>query len=149
MGQQNTGAAQSDVNLEWQANIREQQMAQGQGPNSYGKITQKEELMKIRHQDPYFKRNEAHICSFFVKGTCNRGTACPFRHEMPKHDSELAKQNIRDRFYGNNDPVAKKLLNKVGAVTLTPPADQSIKTLFVGSLTRDITEEDLRYVIFF
>jgi len=147
LGQQNNGAPQSDVNLEWQANIREQQIANGQGPaalNSYGKITQREELMKLKHQDPYFKRNEAHICSFFVKGTCNRGTACPFRHEMPKHDSELAKQNIKDRFYGNNDPVAKKILNKVGGTTLTPPADQSIKTLFVGSVTKDVTEDDLK-----
>jgi len=123
-------------------------MANGKGPgasNSYGKITQREDLMKIRPNDPYFKRNEAHICSFFVKGVCNRGTSCPFRHELPKHDPSLAKQNIKDRYYGTNDPVAKKLLNKVGVASLTPPADPTVKTLFIGSVTEDITEDDLRH----
>ena len=36
------------------------------------------------------------MCSFFVKGTCNRGSECPYRHEMPL-DNELAKQNMKDR----------------------------------------------------
>ena len=27
------------------------------------------------------RRNLAHVCSFFVQGKCNRGSACPYRHD--------------------------------------------------------------------
>ena len=54
-------------------------------------------LEKLYRKDPYYKRNEARICSFFVKGTCNRGDECPFRHEMPVQ-GELSKQNLLDRY---------------------------------------------------
>jgi hypothetical protein len=37
-------------------------------------------LEKLRRKDPYYKRNLPHICSFFQKGTCNRGTLCPYRY---------------------------------------------------------------------
>jgi hypothetical protein len=39
----------------------------------------KEMLKSMARTDPYYKRNRPHICSFFVKGECNRGTECPFR----------------------------------------------------------------------
>lgn len=37
--------------------------------------------------------------------------AHPLRHEMPV-DGPLAHQNIRDRYYGQNDPVAQKMLGR-------------------------------------
>ncbi|EEF41851.1 RNA binding motif protein, putative [Ricinus communis] len=58
---------------------------------------------------------------------------------------ELSQQNIKDRYYGVNDPVAMKLLNKAGEMpSLEPPDDESIKTLYVGGLDARITEQDLR-----
>lgn len=39
----------------------------------------KEMLKSMARSDPFYKRNRAHICSFFVKGNCTRGTECPFR----------------------------------------------------------------------
>lgn len=39
----------------------------------------REMLKGIARTDPYYKRNRPHICSFFIKGECNRGTECPFR----------------------------------------------------------------------
>ena len=39
----------------------------------------KEMLKTMARNDPYYKRNRPHICSFFVKGECKRGTDCPFR----------------------------------------------------------------------
>lgn len=33
-----------------------------------------------KHWGPSAKRNLAHVCTFFLKGECNRGTACPYRH---------------------------------------------------------------------
>ena len=69
-------------------------------------------LSKLQRKAPFYKRNLPHICSFYVKGTCNRGEKCPYRHIMPK-EGELSEQNIKDRFYGVNDPVAKQMLKKV------------------------------------
>jgi len=28
----------------------------------------------------------AHVCSFFLQGKCNRGKACPYRHENIKEE---------------------------------------------------------------
>ena len=78
------------------------------------------------------QRNRAPICSFFVKGECKRGAECPYRHEMPT-TGDLANQNIKDRYFGVNDPVANKMLNRVDNLPkLEPPEDPSITTLFVG-----------------
>ncbi len=66
----------------------------------------------------------AQICSFFVRGQCNRGAECPYRHEMPT-TGELAEQNIKDRYYGINDPVANKMLRRAGDMPkLEPPEDK-------------------------
>lgn len=49
---------------------------------------------------------------------------------------------------GVNDPVAKKMLSKVGDNDgkLTPPEDRTICTLFVGGVKDDITEDDIRWL---
>ena len=55
----------------------------------------------------------AKLCSFFARGECNRGSSCPFRHEMPRDRNDpFSKQNTKDRFYGTNDPVANKILGR-------------------------------------
>lgn len=113
----------------------------------------KEMLKQLARTDPYYKRNRPHVCSFFAKGECKRGTECPYRsvgssehrttpvfiplrtcltilflsrHEIPEKNT-LSNQNIKDRYYGRNDPVARKILS--GHATsqgLTPPEDESI-----------------------
>lgn len=70
-------------------------------------------VQKLGRSAPYFKRNEPHYCSFFLKGKCTRGSECPYKHEEPNHDPELQKQNFKDRYHGTNDSVAQKLLSKV------------------------------------
>lgn len=69
-----------------------------------------------------------------------------FRHEKPTDpDDPLSDQNIRDRFYGNKDPVATKLLERYSAMPkITPPEDKSITTLYIGNIGDDITEKDIR-----
>lgn len=104
-------------------------------------------LERLARRSPYYQRNAPKICSFFVKGECKRGDACPYRHEMPRDPSDpLAHQNIRDRYHGTDDPLAEKILRKASAVRrLQPPADTSITTLFVSDVdAADITEQDLR-----
>lgn len=49
-----------------------------------------------------------------------------YRHEKPAND-ELAQQNIKDRYHGQNDPVAKRMLAGYAALRgLKPPEDTSI-----------------------
>ena len=66
---------------------------------------------------------------------------------MPEGDGELAHQNIRDRYYGVNDPVARKMLRRLGERPhLEPPEDVNITTLYVGNIERHWNEDDLRNV---
>ena len=53
------------------------------------------------------------------------------------------EQKIKDRFHGINDPVAKKILDKVKEANLPkPPEDLNITTLFIGGVTDDSVDED-------
>lgn len=54
----------------------------------------------------------------------------------------LAHQNIRDRFYGQDDPVAAKMLARQDQLPkLEPPDDEGITSLWVGNLPGNITQE--------
>jgi len=165
---------ESDVGRQFMIEQHEKQIAL-HGEMPYGKaqspaaLAMLERIAKARHGGkPYYQRNMSHLCSFFAAGTCTRGDACPyryvcvlrsvhddraltgdlvrFRHEMPL-GGDLAKQNIKDRFFGQDDPVAKKILNKVrgpaGDAPL-PPADLSIVTLWVGNVDEKMSEQDMR-----
>ncbi|KAK9820416.1 hypothetical protein WJX72_010055 [[Myrmecia] bisecta] len=132
---------ESDVNKEFQL----QRMAdEGTLDSSFAKAKANDTILRLQRTTPYYKRNQAPICSFYVKGECKRGAECPYRHEMPQ-TGELAEQNIKDRYYGVNDPVAKKMMRRVDEMPkLVPPEDTSITTLYVGGLTPDMGSEDLR-----
>jgi len=110
----------------------------------YGKTAAHPMLQRLARMQPYYKRNEARICSFYVKGQCNRGADCPFRHELPQ-GGELANQKLRDRFHGENDPLAKKIMRRAEEdLTLMPPEDKSITTLYVGGLEPGTSDKDVR-----
>ena len=70
------------------------------------------------------------------------------RHDMPNApDDPLANQNIKDRFYGINDPVAEKTMKRAANMPkLEPPSDKTITTLYVGGLDDRMKEKDLRFV---
>jgi pre-mRNA-splicing factor RBM22/SLT11 len=111
----------------------------------YGKFEPSAMIQKLARTTPYYKRNRAHICSFFVKGECKRGAECPYRHEMPE-TGDLSVQNIKDRYHGTNDPVANKMLKKAETFAkITAPEDTDISTLYIGGVDPlKISEEDLR-----
>eukprot|EP01012_Entosiphon_sulcatum_P027959 TRINITY_DN33769_c0_g1_i1.p1 TRINITY_DN33769_c0_g1~~TRINITY_DN33769_c0_g1_i1.p1 ORF type:complete len:284 (-),score=49.89 TRINITY_DN33769_c0_g1_i1:119-970(-) len=124
--------AHSDVNREWHTLQNEMAFEKGletpyqQKPNTPEAIAGQKTLMKLARVQPYYNRNRAHVCSFFVKGTCNRGEECPYRHEMPEQN-ELSSQNIKDRYYGVNDPVAKKIMRQMQATEqVDQPATASV-----------------------
>ncbi|KAM7482119.1 hypothetical protein LguiB_006702 [Lonicera macranthoides] len=141
----NDAIPKSDVNREYFAEEHDRRARAGLDyESSYGKVRANDTILKLQRTTPYYKRNRAHVCSFYIRGECTRGAECPYRHEMPV-TGELSQQNIKDRYYGVNDPVALKLLNKAGEMpSLEPPEDESIRTLYVGGLDARITEQDLR-----
>jgi pre-mRNA-splicing factor RBM22/SLT11 len=135
---------QSDVSLEYMAQQNDKMVEQGL--IKWGQKRADEAIKRLARTTPYYKRNRAHICSFFLKGECRRGDECPYRHEMPPEESELSHQNFHDRYYGVNDPVAKKMLGKAGtAPKPTAPDDRTITTLYVGGIVDErIEEADIR-----
>lgn len=150
--------AKSDVNKEYYTQNMEREIANSDGTVAVGAVGKSQKasdlLAKLARTAPYYKRNRPHICSFWVKGQCKRGEECPYRHEKPTDpDDPLADQNIKDRYYGINDPVANKLLARAlegaemkdkGTIQMIPPQDKTITTLYVGGLGILIEEKDLR-----
>jgi len=140
----------SDVNKEFFTQNVEKELANSDGTVVRGDTGKSQAgsdlLLKLARTTPYYKRNRPHICSFWVKGECKRGEECPYRHEMPNApDDPLANQNIKDRFYGINDPVADKMLKRAAKMPkLEPPPDKTITTLYVGGTDDRINENDLR-----
>ncbi|XP_058057664.1 pre-mRNA-splicing factor RBM22 [Anopheles bellator] len=142
---------ESDVNKEFYIqNIEAQLKAGGDNTVAAGAVGKSlaasDMLAKLARTAPYYKRNLPHICSFWVKGECKRGEECPYRHDKPvEPDDPLSEQNIRDRYYGRNDPVADKLMKRAASIpTLDPPEDKTITTLYVGNLGDHLTEVDIR-----
>lgn len=134
----------------------EKKMAQEGSGTAYGRVKRPNAMLhRLQRSGPYYERNKPHICSFFVKGTCNRGAECPYRHEKPPENGPLADQNIKDRFYGNNDPVALKLMGRYDKMKESEnklsrqgppvkPQDPTVRTLYVGGIDATYTEDQIR-----
>ncbi|KAK9911491.1 hypothetical protein M0R45_035399 [Rubus argutus] len=139
----------SDVNREYFAEEHDRRArASGiidQYEQEYGKSRPSDTILKLQRTAPYYQRNRAHVCSFYVRGECKRGAECPYRHEMPI-TGELSNQNIKNRYHGVDDPVALKLLRRAGEMGCPePPEDESIRTLYVGGVVDGrVSEQDLR-----
>lgn len=56
-------------------------------------------------------RNLAPPCSFYAKGKCTRGETCPYRHTLVA-ERYPSLQSYRNRYYGENDPAAKRILEQ-------------------------------------
>jgi len=103
---------QSMANRAWFTAQQERALAQGQTANTPNALAHAK-LSDMARMEPRYERNLPKLCSFFAKGECDRGAHCPFRHEMPKDRNDpMSVQNTKDRFYGSNDPVAKKIIGK-------------------------------------
>ncbi|WVR08621.1 pre-mRNA-splicing factor SLT11 [Kwoniella sp. DSM 27419] len=140
-------APTSDINKQFYIQNLEKQMADSPDGTSFdAEVANKqgrEMLKNLARTDPHYKRNRPHICSFFVKGECKRGGECPFRHELPK-ENELSKQSLVDRYYGKNDPVAKKILREQAeSKGMKAPEDKTVTTLLFLGLPQT-TEAEVR-----
>lgn len=81
------------------------------------------------------RKNAAPPCSFYAKGACARGAACPYRHELSADRPENLTM-WRNRYFGSEDPLAEKIMDLHDAIPLfRPPEDLSVRSLFVAGLT--------------
>ncbi|PWN28871.1 hypothetical protein BDZ90DRAFT_278281 [Jaminaea rosea] len=144
----------SDINKQYYVNNQEARIADSAasgsqilsaiGPATSAGHDMLKQLARNRSGGPNYNRNKPHLCSFYAKGECKRGDACPFRHELPVQNN-LSNQNIKDRFHGRNDPVAKKMLSSAASdAGLTPPDDREVTSLFLSSLPEGITDAEIR-----
>eukprot|EP00922_Rhytidocystis_sp_ex-Travisia-forbesii_P043138 GHVS01064443.1.p1 GENE.GHVS01064443.1~~GHVS01064443.1.p1 ORF type:complete len:372 (+),score=46.44 GHVS01064443.1:1463-2578(+) len=136
---------ESHVNRNYLANQLDKMAESKELP--YGKAPVPNPILeRLARHSPYYRRNRPRVCSFWQRGSCSRGDSCPFLHEEEEHDPALAKQNIKDRYVGHDDPVAEKIVRRAETASrMHPPEDRSIMTLFVGNLTDpEITETDVR-----
>lgn len=101
------------------------------------------------------ERNLPPPCSFYAKGTCKRGSECPYRHVLVA-DRPSSLKSYRDRYYGAEDPAAEAILqrnpelkdaiNRDGATiaSLQTPADRTVKSLFVMGIRDGLGEADIK-----
>lgn len=53
-----------------------------------------------------------------------------FRHEMPTDPNDpLSKQNLKDRYYGIDDPVAEKLMRQAASMPKAVPPTEKAKSV--------------------
>jgi len=157
-----TAVPQSDANRSW-FNAQQARMIENGELDHNVSTAAHAKLSSVARMEPRYERNLPKLCSFYAKGECNRGANCPFRHEMPRDRNDpFSKQNTKDRFYGTNDPVAKKMIwrrhqieeaqKKAEAIKEEQDGDErAIATCYVCFDTKDeatknipISEQDLR-----
>lgn len=103
---------QSNANRAWYYAQQQRAIEQGNTSTSLN-VMAHAQLQDMARMEPRYERNLPKLCSFFAKGECDRGSTCPFRHELPRDRNDpMSKQNTKDRFYGTNDPVANKIIGR-------------------------------------
>jgi pre-mRNA-splicing factor RBM22/SLT11 len=158
----NAALPESDVGKEYALQQMTQAMADGtyKPDAEYGQASNNALLRRLQRTAPYYKRNRAKICTFWLRNACTRAD-CPFRPcngdtDMPElnADASLRTQNMKDRYNGVNDPVAEKMMRRAAGgedggagrpdPLLTFPEDSTVTTLYVGGLDERVEEGDLR-----
>jgi pre-mRNA-splicing factor RBM22/SLT11 len=122
-----------------------------ESPYGPTRLSDNPELRRIARTAPYYERNQARVCSFFLKGECSRGDECPFRHPSAEDIERMntskvnPENNISDRFFGNNDKVSSKIEKSISADLKSippPPSDPSVTTLFITNIPADPSVEN-------
>ena len=86
----NDAIPKSDVNREYIAEEQDQKVRAGiEYKTLYVKARPNDAILKLQRATPYYKRNRAHVCGFYVCGECTQGAQCPYQHEMLVTESFL------------------------------------------------------------
>ncbi|KAJ3434391.1 pre-mRNA-splicing factor rbm22 [Anaeramoeba flamelloides] len=114
----------------------------------YESVEVDEFVLKLLKRFRQIVDHRASVCSFWIKGKCNRGASCPFRHEMPK-DHEITtgnpQQTLRNRYYGSEDKKADEMIEQLIKIkSLKPPTDLTITTLKLSGMPNQIANQEVQ-----
>lgn len=101
------------------------------------------------------ERNSPLPCSFYAKGSCTRGSECPYKHILTTAKNSTSLKSYRDRYYGSDDPAANAILEKNpelintidregSAASVQKPSDRTIKSLFVMGIRDGLTADEVK-----
>lgn len=101
------------------------------------------------------ERNAPLPCSFYAKGTCTRGSECPYRHVLTTEKNNTSLKSYRDRYYGTDDPAAASILEKNpelantieregSAASIQKPEDRTIKSFFIMGIRDGLAADDIK-----
>jgi len=136
----------SDLNRQYFAQNTEASALGAAGLSMAGKVESagRELLKKMARKDPYLMKDRAQYCTFHALSECQRGDKCPYKHELPKEDTE-GNREFLERSDELQDPKTVHLVRKTRYLAgLVPPVDQSITSLFLTGLNDNIDEQDIR-----
>ena len=103
-----------------------------------------EVLKKLARPEPDYQQLRPVVCSFYARGNCARGQACPYKHENASSLTP-APPSVPHHAPGHVDmPVLKKA---DGAKALTAPPDERIRTLFFAGLPHNINQDELHTLL--
>lgn len=80
--------------------------------------------------------SEAYFCAFFAKGCCTKGSECRYKHRIPTLEDECTLEWSRDIFGRERHRDHRDDMSGAGSF------NHECRTLFVGGLQIDPTEED-------
>lgn len=151
----------AEVNREYFMAVNAERLAKGIGglpdydrvdPAARAVLEGLSERVKRQSDDPAVaKRNLPPVCSFYAKGTCTRGDACPYRHELST-EAPPSLKSYRARYYGEDDRLANRMIEKLlpeyasAASSANPrakPVDASVTALFATGIKSTLTDAHL------
>lgn len=105
-------------------------------------------LQKLQRLKPNYKRNEAHVCTFYLKGECIRGQECPYLHSERKYDEKTnIIKNIQNRYMGVPTEQSQKYMLDIQLKKIRKPklpADVNVKDILVKQVNKTETNEKVR-----
>jgi pre-mRNA-splicing factor RBM22/SLT11 len=140
-------APNSDVNRQYYAQNAAKLITNDASYSLAGKVESagKELLKKMARQDPYHNPHRMQYCALFAKGSCKRGSSCPYKHELYTESNATTQDKQDLELAILKDLSADTLVRKTKEmVLLTPPIDQSVTSLFLTGVEADLQESDLR-----
>ncbi|EST06599.1 RNA recognition motif domain protein [Kalmanozyma brasiliensis GHG001] len=144
LGLKSGGQHSSDKTRAYAADVAEKQLEGSDGGmGTLGRAGQELVRKAARKEIEYKRDRSQQLCSAFARGRCERGDACPFKHELPA-DMSLVGSPAAGPSSGAQapSPVAPRITKP--AAGLPPPQDTSIVSLFISSLPPSTTEPALR-----
>jgi pre-mRNA-splicing factor RBM22/SLT11 len=126
------------ANRDWYQQQAEREMAAGRG--RWGRDGVERVVASLSALEPQYAASRAHACAFFLRGHCDKGDACPYKHVSPAELLAVAAAaGIRTAGATGAAPPQEP------AGPPPPPPDLTITTLYIANVDpQRVTERDLR-----